>query len=295
MQIATERTATEHTATEAADVEAVLASDAFAVPEAPPGVAGMAWFRSSVSRFANGADHARRRGLAVAELAALAPAGLRRAAEARTEDALAAAVGGTLDLMPLARRVPVATLAAELGAPEGAVDDVLAIAAVYAPGSADSPAADAAVGRLVDALGDGETGAARIALLVQACDATAGLIGNAAAAALHDGEPLPVDELLAETVRCDPPVRTTRRVCTASAAVGGSLAEPGDRVALDHRAAGFTCGAGLRPCPGREQALALAAGVLAPVLRRCALAPGELRWADSPNLHVLERLDLAVT
>lgn len=289
------QTATEHTATGAADVEAVLASDAFAVVGAPPGAGGMAWLRSGVSRFANGPDHARRRGIALAELARLAPSRLRRAAEARTEAALETAAGGTFDLMPLARSVPVATLAAELGAPEGAAEDVRAIAAVYAPGSADDPAADAAVGRLVAALGDGETGAARIALLVQACDATAALIGNAAAAALHDGEPLPVDELVEETVRCDPPVRTTRRVCTAPATAGGSLAEPGDTVVLDLGAAGLAFGAGPRPCPGRAQALALAAGVLGPVLRRCALAPGELRWADSPNLHVLERLDLRVT
>ncbi len=244
-----------YTATGGAAVEAVLASDAFAVPEAPPGDTGMAWFRASVSRFANGADHARRRARAVAELAALSPPGLRRSAEARTEDALAAAAGGSLDLMPLARRVPVAALAAELGAREGA---------------------------------------ARIALLVQACDATAALIGNAVAAALHDGRPPEVDELLAETVRCDPPVRTTRRLCTAPATVAGLEVARGDVVVVDLASAGLTFGAGRRPCPGREQALALAAGVVAPVLRRCVLAPGALRWAESPNLHVLERLDVEV-
>jgi cytochrome P450 len=283
-----------YTATGGAAVEAVLASDAFAVPEAPPGDTGMAWFRASVSRFANGADHARRRARAVAELAALSPPGLRRSAEARTEDALAAAAGGSLDLMPLARRIPVAALAAELGAPEGAADDVVAVAAAYAPGSPESPGADAALERLVEVLGGGEEGAARIALLVQACDATAALIGNAVAAALHDGRPPEVDELLAETVRCDPPVRTTRRLCTAPATVAGLEVARGDVVVVDLASAGLTFGAGRRPCPGREQALALAAGVVAPVLRRCALAPGALRWAESPNLHVLERLDVEV-
>lgn len=282
------------TTTRVEDVEAVLASDAFAVPAAPPGTDGMAWLRATVSRFANGADHARRRGLAQAELAGLSLDGLRRAAEARTGHALDAAAGGTLDLMPHARRIPVATLAAELGAPEGTADDVVAVAAVYPPGSAACPAADAAVARLVEALGDGEAGAARICLLVQACDATAALIGNAVAAALHDGEPLEVHELLAETVRCDPPVRTTRRVCTSAAVVAGNRVEPGEAVVVDLGAAGLTFGAGLRPCPGREHALALAAGVVAPVLRRCTLAPGELTWADSPNLRVLERLAVDV-
>jgi cytochrome P450 len=283
------------TATNAVDVEAVLSSEAFAVPEALPGDDGVAWLRATVSRFANGADHARRRGLVLAELEALAPAELRRAAESRTEAALDASAGGSLDLLQLARRIPVATLAAALGAPEGLAGDVATVAPVYPPGAEASPAGDAAVRRLVEALGGGEAGAARICLLVQACDATAALIGNAAAAALHDGEPLVVDELLAETVRCDPPVRTTRRTCAAPTAVGGVPVEPGETVVVELGAAGLAFGAGLRPCPGREHALALAAGVLAPVLRRCRLAPGELRWADSPNLHVLGRLDLEVT
>jgi cytochrome P450 len=283
-----------HSTSEAAQVEAVLAGDAFAVPEAPPGEVGMAWLRASVCRFANGSGHARRRGLAAAELAALDPAGLRRAAGARTEAALAAAAGATVDLMPLARRVPVAVLAAGLGAPEGVADDVAAVAAVYAPGSPANAAADAAVERLAGALGRDEPGAARIALLVQARDATAALIGNSVAAALHDGDPPGVDELLAETVRCDPPVRTTRRVCIAPADVAGTPVRPGDVIVLELGAAGLTFGAGPRPCPGREQALALAAGVVAPVLRRCRLAPGELAWADSPNLHALERLDVEV-
>jgi cytochrome P450 len=281
------------TVTEPADVRLVLASDAFAVPEAPAGDTGMAWLRATVSRFANGADHARRRAVALAEVERLSPAGLRRAAEARIDDVLDSAAGGGLDLMPLARRIPVATLAAELGAPEGTADDVVAVAAVYAPGSGESSTADAAVERLVEVLGDGEAGAVRISLLVQACDATAALIGNALAAGLAAPEPLGVDELLDVTVRRDPPVRVTRRVCRTPAVVGDEAIEPGDAVVLDLEAAEATFGAGIRPCPGSEQALALATGFVEPVLRRCALA-GELRWAPSPNLRVLERLDVVV-
>lgn len=284
------------TVTDPAEVRAVLASEAFAVPEATGGTAGMAWLRATVSRFANGDDHERRRALALAEIGALSPDGLRRAADARTEGALDAAAGGRIDLMPLARRIPVAALAAELGAPEGTPDDVVVVAPVYPPGSDESGEADAAVERLVDALGGGEAGAVRISLLVQACDATAALIGNALASGLGESglggaALLDVDELIGETVRRDPPVRVTRRVCVASTLVGGEAAEPGDEVVVGLGAATF--GAGIRPCPGREQALALAAGLVEPVLRRCRLA-GELRWAPSPNLRLLERLDVEV-
>ncbi len=151
------------------------------VPEAPAGRAGMAWLRASVSRFANGETHRRRRALAEAELARLDPERLAAEAARLTAAALAEA-GAELDAMSLARRVPVRVLCEALaGGPVDAalVEDAVAVAAAYPPGSASGPAEDAALAHLVAVFGDGEEGAARIALLAQACDATAALIGNA--------------------------------------------------------------------------------------------------------------------
>jgi hypothetical protein len=86
----------------------------------------------------------------------------------------------------LARRVPVAALAAGLGLadPIGAAEAVPAVAAAYFPGAGAEAErrADAATAWLAGALREvpgppagPELIAARIALMVQACEATAGL------------------------------------------------------------------------------------------------------------------------
>jgi hypothetical protein len=103
-----------------ADIRAVLSDPRFRVPEAgPPGPPGtVSWLRASVSRFANGPEHQRRRGLLVAELRRLGPGALRRAGHDLAVARIAGSGGpGTLvDVMSLlARRVPLAALAASLG------------------------------------------------------------------------------------------------------------------------------------------------------------------------------------
>ena len=108
-----------------------------------------------------------------------------------------------------------------------------------------------------------EVAAARICLLVQACDATAGLVRRAAAAE-SDGRP--VEEVLLDTLRRDPPVRTLRRVAARDTHVGGVEVAAGDLVVLDATAEGpepLAFGAAPRACPGRQHAMALAAGALA--------------------------------
>jgi hypothetical protein len=199
-------------------------------------VGSVAWLRASVARFSNGADHARRRSLAVSALASVEPEVLRRKAFE--------AAGGD------SRLVVVGVLAGELGLPVVA-SDVVAVAAAYHPHVTPSAEAEAALGRLVTACGGAtdELVAARIGLLIQACEATAGLIGKAVPL-VRAGKP--PEEAVAEVLRADPPVPPTRRrVC------GEDVLVP---------LAGTPFGAGPRECPGPAHAIALATGVLA-VLR----------------------------
>ncbi|MFJ9083778.1 isocitrate lyase/phosphoenolpyruvate mutase family protein [Streptomyces sp. NPDC102384] len=124
-----------------------------------------------------------------------------------------------------------------------------------------------------------ELAAARICLLVQARDATAALVRHTAAApaditpATGDAASAaarPIEQLLHETLRNDPPVRVLRRVAARDTRVVGRDIAAGELVLLDATAAGPTdageplaFGAPPRVCPGREHAMALAAGALA--------------------------------
>lgn len=186
------------------------------VPEVPDAASGVAWLRAHVARFRNGPTHRRRRELVLAELAALDPEVLRRRA---------AADGGH----------PVAVLAAAMGVP-AAPADVMAVAACYQPHLPTTPEADAALTRLVAACGGAwdERTAARISVLVQACDATATLVATARARAC-DAE---------EALRAAPPVPFTRR--------RGELVDLADT----------PFGAGPHACPGRAQAMAIAQALI---------------------------------
>jgi cytochrome P450 len=268
-----------------ADVTAVLSDPRFEVPPvvSTRGVDGMGWLRAHVSRFSTGAAHQRRRALAVAELDRLDPAALARLA------AECARHGQPPD--EVARVVPVRVLAEALGVGSaeslaGLVADVAAVARAYHPGTGDDSAADDAVGRLVHLLGGApdEATAARIGLLVQACDATAGLIDNALLALRRGPWRAPLEAILTETLRHDPPVRLTRRIAVEPVRVGDVDLAVGNVVGLDLAAANrdpdvfgepdrfdpqrpdgdrhLTFGTGLRPCPGCTHALAIAAAVL---------------------------------
>jgi hypothetical protein len=186
---------------------------AFPVPEPEAAPTGIGWLRATVSRFANGAVHARRRAIVDELLAGIDPADLSRAYDGH----------------------PVAPLAEALGV-AGVVDDVRIVASAYQTGDS---AADDAVERLVAVFGGerDEWTAARIQLLVQACDATATLIERART------------RTVAEVLRDDPPVKATRRVAPDGSVVAVSLA-------------GRPFGEGPRGCPGRAHALALVEGAL---------------------------------
>jgi cytochrome P450 len=264
------------------EVLAILADTDYVVPPAPPvpvtEQGTLAWLRAHVARFCDGEVHERRRELVEHELAKLDPGTLRAAAAERAGAELALAPGDeSFDAMIIARRVPVAVLAAALGVAAGntaeATEAVLASASGYPNPDGAGPDADAGIQVLTDVLGPAEPEplANLIGLLEQACDATAALIGNALINA--DPEDNNTDELIARTLAEDPPVRRTRR-----------LAPDGTPVTLDLSTCTF--GAGRRPCPGEAQARALAAGVLDAILETCDLADQPLSYVPSPNLRM---------
>jgi cytochrome P450 len=213
----------------------------------PPGPYGtMAWLRATVSRFANGETHTRRRALVEALLAGLDPAELRQAARDCAHAAnpapqgagprLESKVDRALHDEPCSRRadaayVPVAVLARALGVEPPHLADAVAatrlVASAYHPHT-DAPGAAAALATLLELLpsAEPEAVAARVQILVQACEATAGLVRG--------------DDL---------PVPVTRRIGTH-----------GETVLVDLTGRPF--GAGSRRCPGEAHARALVEGVL---------------------------------
>ncbi|MDH6132079.1 cytochrome P450 [Kitasatospora sp. MAA4] len=258
------------------DVRAALADPLLVpLPAAPGAESGVAWLRAAVARFSTGAEHARRRALVQAELDRLDPAALRSAAAAGPEGE--------------ARLLVVRALAEGLGLPEpDAVAEAVALVARTYFGGEDAEA-DAAVAWLLPRMfphhagADQEAAANRIGLLVQACDATGGLVEHARRAAADCAAPLPLPALLAETLRHDPPVRVIRRVAAGDTKLAEVPIAEGDLVVLDVAAANrdplhfadpavfriertgppaLTFAGPPRLCPGRDHALALAAGVL---------------------------------
>jgi cytochrome P450 len=218
----------------------VLTDAAFIPPPAqdgPPG--GIRWLRANVARFSSGDAHRRRRSLAIGLLDQVDPASLRRRARELTSESLPDGASH------LARHVPVTVLGEALGLTDVDAAAVRTVAAHYKLDT-DDVEADAAVAVLVEAFGGvaDEPTAAGIGLLVQACDATAGLIDNALRADAGSA-----DWLVAQTLLADPPVRATLRQSVAS----GRLVE------VDLTMVPF--GIGAHQCPGRDHAAAIAAGV----------------------------------
>ena len=278
--------------TRAADVRAVLDDPAFVVPPAPPADApgGVAWLRAGVGRFSNGEAHDRRRALGITELARLDCAALERDACARAARLLQATGRKPFDVIArVARPSTVDGLAEALGLSGVAAADVATAARAYHPHSPVDPKADRAVARLVEACGGApdEATAARIGLLVQACDATAGLAANALVALLTGARGGSLEDIVSATLRDDPPLRTTRRAATAAARIGDADISPGTVVALDLTSARddqLPFGWGPRRCPGREHAIALALGIVA-ACRDCRLAESEIEYTPQANLR----------
>lgn len=309
------------------DVCAVLSDPGFEIPgvtgSAPAGT--IAWLRGSVSRFANGEDHARRRAIAIRAADALAPAELRADAHRRALAILDAAGTGRVDVMAtMARRVPMAVLAAALGIADAERGAELAIttAAAYFPGADPERerAADDSTAELVRLLGPGdeEVIAARIAVMMQACDATAALIGTAVSSVLPpagDSPAAETDAIVAEVARLNPPARGLRRVSAADTEVDGCPVPAGSLVVLRLDSANrdpglfhspgefepgrdesqsLTFGYGLRPCPGASQALMLAAGVVQAIRDRCTAVVGPVDYPSSAGIRVPVKVEVSL-
>lgn len=282
-----------HTVTAYDDIRAVLLDPAFAVPLVPAAdpPAGVAWLRAHVARFSNGPEHRRRRALAAGELAAMDPHILGRRAFERT--ATLARDGKPIEVMAqVARSVPLQLLADALGIGSPSTRAVSVVARAYHPHVGPDPAADWAVAELVDACGGrhDEPTAARIGLLVQACDATAGLIGSTVQAMLRTRSSRPAEIILAETLRCDPPVLRTRRITTAPARIGGTDLPPGTPVDLELAAAAardehLAFGLGVHACPGRAIAWAITGGIL-DALHGYRLLTRRVEYQPSPNTRI---------
>ena len=183
--------------------------------------------------------------------------------------------------------MPVASLAEQLGfdRPDDLPPLVAVVAAPYASG-VDSDAADAAIVRLLAAaprrpaaatraaehLDDGtddelEDGALRVQLLVQAFAATAALVEGAVLRAATTPAAT-TEEVLAVTLRDDPPVRLTRRVRPDGDVVAVRLDGPDRGARTGDAARTLAFGAGRRACPAERLAMAMA-GAIVEELRAC--------------------------
>ena len=256
------------TITDSTDARRVLADPRFLVPEADASPGPFGRFRADVSRFTNGPVHDERRRRLEAMLGELDVQRIARIAAARTA-AMAAHAGS--DVALIARQVPVATIAHELGfaAPDTLPPLVAEVAAMYPSGLA-SDAADDAVLRLLDAAprsdhaGRTTDAALRVQLLVQSYTATATLIETAIRRLDEAAHPsrIPTEDVVIAVLRDEPPVRTTKRIAPDRAVITVHLDGPDRAAPADSGSLPLAFGAGPRRCPAPRHAIAIAVAVI---------------------------------
>jgi cytochrome P450 len=313
-------------ASSAGAVSAVLASDlcrvrplAEPVPAKLQGTAGGDLF----GRLVRQNDGDRHASMKQAVSAALGEIEEQAAAWART---LASEIHPKEDLQGFMFRFPVYVVASLLGVPRDLLEPAARwtgeMAAGFAPSAIPEQVesgsrAAAELRRLIGGLtGDGlfaslsrhadredaETAAAITAnsagFLLQAYEATAGLIGNMLLAlARNPGlREAGLDAAVEEVLRFDPPVQNTRRFVARAGTVAGREMREGDTVLLvlaaanrDPAAPLFSFGAGRHACPGQSLAKAIArAGVeqaLAAGVDPAPLAEG-VSYRPSGNVRI---------
>ncbi|GJG94900.1 cytochrome P450 [Cupriavidus pauculus] len=148
-----------------------------------------------------------------------------------------------------------------------------------------------------------------VGLMIQACEATAGLVGNTLVSLGRSGRPpgdIDIDARVAQVARMDPPVQNTRRFMAADATLCGQPVRANDAVLVllagaAHDPAGdpaadvapgnraWTFGAGRHGCPGDALARVLAACTVQALLGR-GLQPARLadgvRYRPSVNARI---------
>jgi len=143
-----------------------------------------------------------------------------------------------------------------------------------------------------------------VGLMIQACEATAGLVGNTLVALGREPTSARdnINARVARVAHDDPPVQNTRRFMAADAIIGGQPLRTGDTIlvllaaaAHDPDGAGpaedrpWTFGTGRHGCPGAALAQMLAASTVQALLDRGVrperLLPG-LRYRPSVNARI---------
>lgn len=180
--------------------------------------------------------------------------------------------------------IPVMAMGEVLGVAPGHWDNLVAWTSAFvraaAPGASDADVtkgreaaiclkhvlADDAVFEEIDnaRLSHAERVANAIGFLFQTHDATAGLVGTMLLALARNAD-RPVEDVLRDVVRHDPPVHTTRRYATRDMRLGKDQLRRGDTVlailaSVDHSESGdaIAFGHGRHRCPGAHIALAIA-------------------------------------
>jgi cytochrome P450 len=144
-----------------------------------------------------------------------------------------------------------------------------------------------------------------IGLMVQACEATAGLVGNTllrlsrepGEASRYAGSPV-LAPLVSRVLRDDPPIQNTRRFVSSDAVVCGVPLLRGDAVLVvlaaashddAHRSRAWTFGDGVHACPGDALAAVLAEATVAALLAH-GVVPQRLaarrRYRPSVNARI---------
>ncbi|WP_035879951.1 cytochrome P450 [Cupriavidus sp. BIS7] len=165
---------------------------------------------------------------------------------------------------------------------------------------------DGLLQRLAQAAGEADIDPAAltanaIGLMIQACEATAGLIGNTLVYLGRSGSrDADIDASVDLVARIDPPVQNTRRFMAADATLCGQAVSAGDAVLVLLAAAAhdstaavqarpWTFGAGRHGCPGDALARVLAAGTVQALLARDVRPDrllGSLSYRPSVNARI---------
>jgi cytochrome P450 len=217
-------------------------------------------------RMNDGDFHARHRPQVEAAASSFSAAPVAQAAEAATRE-----LAGRCDANALLSAIPVRAMARLLGVPQAQRDATVDWVHSFTQGigaGASTEALDRADVAAVALMDQGEReglsrveAANRIALMQQAMDATAGLLGNAVRAALVSGTDEDAGEIAARTAHQDPAVHNTRRFAATPLELGGERISEGDALVLVLVPA-CPFGAGAHACPGERLALQIATSAL---------------------------------